>query len=284
MQKTPSSRTIFAASTGAVLIAASGFVAGRATAPPTTAAGSTASASSTVSVAASTTASAPRPTTTVPAASSVVATSEPALVPEIDRARAGDVAALKALDLRERSVDEAVALADGHAELARIEARELARELRERPELARDSSTWLHVYRLMLDESAATTLAGALATLDAPVVADLFFDLWRRASRGSRLGLLMEDLLLARGFKPKPTAALSVAFDLARATDCAAIPPLLDAIVDHGDDRAARELERRRCPFEGAAKQRAEEAFNAATARPFEPAWAPGAKPKAATF
>lgn len=185
----------------------------------------------------------PRTPATVTATVSTIATSTDVTT----RARAGELAALKELDkkpLGERTVAEALALEAGHAELARREGQSLLRALERDPALWRDASTLAHVVRLSQDAEVAPSLLEGLARSSSPVAGELLYDLVERADRGGRLTLLADDLLVGPDVRPELSRALAVAVALRHATSCGALSSHLGAVLEHGDERAARVLER----------------------------------------
>jgi hypothetical protein len=164
-----------------------------------------------------------------------------------ERAAAGELVALKELDrkpLGERTVAEALALEAGHAELARREGQSLLRALDADPALWSDASTLAHLVRLAQDPEVAPSLLEGLARSSSAVAADVLYDLVERADRGGRLTLLADDLLLGPSVRPRASRALGVALSLRHASSCGAISGHLGEVLTHGDERAARLLER----------------------------------------
>lgn len=164
-----------------------------------------------------------------------------------ERAAAGELVALKELDrkpLGERTVAEALALEAGHAELARREGQSLLRALDADPALWSDASTLAHLVRLAQDPEVAPSLLEGLARSSSAVAADVLYDLVERADRGGRLTLLADDLLLGPSVRPRASKALGVALSLRHASSCGAVSGHLGEVLAHGDERAARLLER----------------------------------------
>lgn len=217
----------------------------------------------TIAVVVTSTRSEPSPPLAAPTASSIaaVATSAAPAVsapPEVtrppvtadtdllERARLGDLAALKTLEARDagrRMPAEALAVEAGHAALARQEAQRLADDVSAEPALLVDPAVASHVLRLALDPAVAPTLLGGLAAVDHPAVPDLLFDLAHRGEPGARLALLADDLLLgaARGRASPP---LAIALDVRAARSCERVSALLPRIRELADDRVLPHLER----------------------------------------
>ena len=191
-------------------------------------------------------------------------------------AASGDIDALKELDKRshtERTVAEALALAAGHAELARREAETLGRDLALDASLWSDRTTIAHAYRLALDPAVAPEMLRIFAETDSPIAADLLFDLATRGEPGGRLTLLADDLLLGPAARREATKALAVALDLRAAAECWQVAALLPRVLTDADDRSRSFLD----GFEkeaGCGPKRADDCFACLRTEPARAAFA----------
>lgn len=234
-------------------------------------------------------ASAPPAEAPAPPLASAVGTAQPASL--LERAKSGDLTALKELELRpaaQRTPDEALAITAGHAALARKDGARLAADLAKDPSLFGDRSTMAFAYRLALDPDVTPSLLADLARLDDPRVADLLFDLATRGEPGARLTLLAEDLLGGPAVRPEVSNAVAIALEIRSVQDCSRLLALLPRVSASADDRAVPLLARFRerkgcgpkneddcwsCLREGENERRLDEAEKAAGARPFDPPW-----------
>lgn len=193
------------------------------------------------------------PAQVAPAATVVSAATVRSATPEVsapsllELARSGDLGALKQLELRsahDRTIEEALALAEGHATLAKRDALRLLADLERDPSLFEDRSTMAYTYRLALDVDAAPTLLAGLARLTHPTAADLLYDLATRGEPGARLVLLADDLLLGPAVRAEVSKPLAIALELRAVRSCPALRALLPRVTSDGDGRAAPLLER----------------------------------------
>ncbi len=233
-----------------------------------------------------------------PAPSGSIPPPAPSAAPAVDdvallqRAREGDLPALKALEAREprdRTIEEAIALETGHAELARKEARQLLDDLAADRALFRDPATMAHAYRLALDPAVAPTLLAGLVAQRDVVVPDFLFDLVARGEPGARLVLLAEDLLLGAA-RRDASPELEVILQARAARTCERTAALLPSITERADDRVLpillgldvrtgcgpkRADDCHACLREPARAKELEAAREAAAGRPFVAPWAP---------
>jgi hypothetical protein len=214
----------------------------------------------------------------------------------LDRARAGELSALKELELRpprDRTVDEALALAEGHATLARADAARLLADLGRDPKLFEDRATMGYAYRLALDPEVAPTLLAGLAALTHPTAADLLYDLAARGEPGARLVLLAEDLLLGPAVRGETSKPLALLLEVREVRACPEIVALLPRVSELGDDRLGPLLERFRsregcgpkdqddcwgCLRDESSERIFDEAAKAAAGRAFSAPWSVAAQ------
>ena len=113
------------------------------------------------------------------------------------RAASGDLDALKQLEAqgeRRRSAEQALAIARGHAVLARRDLEALARSIADDPALAHDRSTLARLHDFIEREPVALDALVAVSRLPGPESADLLHSVWRRHHQ-TTVGLLARDLL-----------------------------------------------------------------------------------------
>lgn len=214
----------------------------------------------------------------------------------LDRARAGELGALKELELRpprDRTVDEALALAEGHAALARNDAARLLADLERDPKLFEDRATMGYAYRLALDPEVAPTLLAGLAALTHPTAADLLYDLVARGEPGARLVLLAEDLLLGPAVRGETSKPLALLLEVRAVRTCPEILAFVPRIAELGDERLGPLLERFRsrkgcgpknqddcwvCLRDESSERAFDEAAKAAADRAFSAPWSTAAQ------
>ncbi|NUP13400.1 MAG: hypothetical protein HOW73_45760 [Polyangiaceae bacterium] len=240
----------------------------------------------------SSTASAPPSAPAIIEATAAASTS-PAPPDALAAVRAGDLTALKQLELRsprERTIDEALALEAGYAVRARDAATALVADLEADRTLLEDPSTMLHVYKVAFDARAAPSLLGGMAHIPSPTVADFLYDVATAGDPGASLSILASDLLAGRDVFPRASKGLRIAVDLRAAPDCWKRGEALRRAVDDADERVlpiiALLAETTGCGADKKADCNAclrsppydaliEDVRRAAKERPFTPPWRP---------
>ncbi len=177
------------------------------------------------------------------------------------RAERGELAALTSLeraDERQRSPEDALALARGHGALALRDLEALVASIREEPGLAHDRSTLARLHHF-LDEPLPLDTLVQLGKVPGPESLDLLHSVWRRRGPDT-VGLLARDLLRREGALEGASGALRVAVELERQLEerparpsqqqrrCERLQALLPRAAAEGDRRCApqlAELERR---------------------------------------
>lgn len=184
-----------------------------------------------------------------PAASTSAASAPPSVAPPasspVDLAEAGDLAALKGIEVAEpssRSAEQVLALARGHQSLRRGAVQQLGREIAKQPGLAEDEETRRRLFRLAHDPEVSLEALAVISELPKPAGADLLYVLWREAPEGSARALLAEDLLRSRDVRPRASEALSLLMDLSDAKSCIARRALMPRAIEHADQRAVAAL------------------------------------------
>ncbi|MBL8739554.1 MAG: hypothetical protein JNK04_00625 [Myxococcales bacterium] len=237
----------------------------------------------------------PAPTETASAsATASVATAIPSASTaptEIELVRRGDLGAMKRLERRplaDRTMDELLALTDGRAELARIDALRIVSDLATNAELRRDPSTLAYAAKLSLDPAAAPSLISGFVAIGDAGLLDFVHDLGVRGDPAARLPLLVHDALRIRAHRAKASKALSVLLDLEDAELCWQIANQLPRAAADADARASALLDRFAlekgcgpkklddcfpCLREPANADALQKAKEAATARKFDAFW-----------
>ncbi len=191
-------------------------------------------------------------TTPTPAASASAAVVEPveSSTPEpeasappqpkslLDRARAGDRAALEELEKKpasERSIDESVALTAGEYAAERNEIIDLGKSLVGKEPSKED----IDVLQKASRESAlAADAIRVMAKLDGPVGPDLLYEVWTGTPRRTPATELAEALVYSPEVKKRASPALAAALDLRAAEACADVQKLLPRVEADGDRRS----------------------------------------------
>ncbi|MEZ4221641.1 MAG: hypothetical protein R3B13_11990 [Polyangiaceae bacterium] len=163
----------------------------------------------------------------------------------IERARAGDTAALKALADKPpgaRTVDEAMALAEGQIANERVDMQALVSEIVKAPSKLEDAKTVAQLRRFAKMGPLAPDALRAIAGLPGPRAADLLFAIWAGTPGRNTTTALAERLVNSAEVRDKASPELRVALDLRNTTDCEALRHVLEAAKHHGDQRSLRPL------------------------------------------
>jgi hypothetical protein len=160
------------------------------------------------------------------------------------RARAGELDALKQIEGRpakDRSIDDALALAAGHRVLLARDVEALGADLRREPALAADPTVLARLADLARDPEAAPHALPIVAALPAPVGPDLLHEI-ATESRHPATSALAADLLEVPSVRAKTSKALESVLELEAATRCERVRQLLPKVREHGDRRALPRL------------------------------------------
>lgn len=162
------------------------------------------------------------------------------------RAAAGDLDALKQLESqgeRRRSAEQALAIARGHAVLARRDLEALARSIADDPALAHDRSTLARLHDFIEREPIALDALVAVSHLPGPESADLLHSVWRRHHQ-TTVGLLARDLLRGEAARAQASPELLVTIELEELLEarpregrCDKLRALLVRLEESGDRR-----------------------------------------------
>ena len=168
-------------------------------------------------------------------------------------AESGDLGAIKAIEAiedRQRTAAQSLALARGRVVLARGDVAALLGAVERQPELAHDRATLARFYDLAEREPVAVEALGAVAKIPGPEGADLLHAAWRR-HRHTITGLLARDLLRSEECRARASEALLLTIELEELMEmrpiptgsraerrCGAVRALLGKIAEAGDARS----------------------------------------------
>lgn len=133
-------------------------------------------------------------------------------------------------------------LAEGRAEQKRASASALRQKLEQAPALGKDGATQNQLLHLAEDPATAVDALSAMAHLDAPVGADLLYEVWTSTQTRTDTTELARALLYSTDVRPKASPALSVALDLRVAETCEQDQAILPKALTDGDRRAVHLL------------------------------------------
>jgi hypothetical protein len=133
---------------------------------------------------------------------------------------------------------ELVLLAQAHAEQKRAAASELREKLAQNPALGKDGAVQTQLLHLAEDPATAADALSAMALLDAPLGADLLYDVWTGTTVRTDTTELARALLYSPDVRPTASAALGVALDLRVAETCPQYQATLPKALTDGDRRA----------------------------------------------
>lgn len=183
---------------------------------------------------------APATATPAPIASAMPRAAASSLV---DRASAGDSAAMKQLQARPRpDVNALLALSHGRVMQRRHKVEQLGDQLLHKPSLASDHGVEKKLLLAARDPTTVRQALGIMATLPGSTGPDLLFRVWTGTRRRTEATRLAEQLVYERNVRARATPALAVALDLRKAENCKDNQKLLAPAKDHGDRRSLHAL------------------------------------------
>lgn len=165
----------------------------------------------------------------------------------VERARAGEVDAMKQIELRpqeQRTVDESLALAAGRASQKRRELEGLRAAIQRDPKLADKPETLRTLRDFAGDASLAPEALRAAAELPGTRGADLLYDVWTGTLGRTETTRLAKELVHSDEVRKKASKALGIALDLRNVGDCEQAKLLLPQAIQHADKRSLRPLAR----------------------------------------
>jgi len=137
---------------------------------------------------------------------------------------------------------ELAVLADAQSEAFRASAKALRSKLEANPGLAKDPAVQAELLRMADDARTSTDSLAAMAALDAPIGADLLYEVWTRTAVRSDATDLARALVYSADVRPKASPALAVALELRRAETCQQFQAIMPQALKDGDRRSAHLL------------------------------------------
>jgi len=174
----------------------------------------------------------------VPAPSQVV---QPSTAASTD-ASAAQLAKLEARPPESLNARELALLADAHTEALRASAKALRAKLEANPALGKDPALQSELMRLAEDTRTSADALSAMAALEAPLGADLLYEVWTRTPVRTDATDLARALVYSADVRPKASPALAVALDLRLAESCQQYKLILPKALKDGDRRSAHLL------------------------------------------
>ena len=178
------------------------------------------------------------PPVAIPSAASSAEVKKPAPPPHelAEQGNSQAVDALEKLPPAERSIEQALALSQGHAAVKRLALAHLRGTIAKQGG-APDAESTKRLVQFARDADTAREVIGLFATLPGPVGPDLLYEFSTDKKTQPELAKLAEQLLLSKEVRSKASPALSLLLDLRDATACEARLPLLEKAPDVGDRR-----------------------------------------------
>jgi hypothetical protein len=136
----------------------------------------------------------------------------------------------------ERSIEQALALSQGHAAEKRLALSHLRGTIAKLGG-APDAESTKRLIQFAKDTDTAREVIGLFTTLPGPLGPDLLYEFSTDKKTPPELAKLSEQLLLNKEVRPKASPALALLLDLRDATTCEARRPLLEKAPDVGDRR-----------------------------------------------
>ena len=143
----------------------------------------------------------------------------------------------ESLNARELSV-----LADARAEALRRAAKALRAKVEANPALAKDPALQTELMRLADDARTSSDALSAMVASEAPIGADLLYEVWTRTPVRTDATDLARALVYSTDVRPKASPALSVALDLRAAESCEQYKAIMPRALKDGDRRSAHLL------------------------------------------
>ncbi len=169
---------------------------------------------------------------------SVTAPAATTATPPSEKTQVNAAAGLAGRAPESLSSRELLSLAEGRAEAERDVARALRRKVEGSPALGRDKSVQGELLRLAGDTETAREALAGMAALEAPIGADLLYEVWTGTSQRTDTTELARTLLYSTDVRPKASPALSVALELRVAERCEQYQTALPKALKDGDRRA----------------------------------------------
>jgi hypothetical protein len=155
-----------------------------------------------------------------------------------DKPAVNDVAELERRAPETLSSSELISLAQGRAAREQEAAGALQRKLAAAPALARDKAVQSELLRFASDDETAREALAIMTGLEAPVGADLLYEVWTGTALRTDTTDLARALVYSTDMRPKASPALAVALELRAAESCQQYQTVLPKALKDGDRRA----------------------------------------------
>jgi len=133
-------------------------------------------------------------------------------------------------------------LADARSEALRASAKALRAKVEQNPALAKDPALQTELMRLADDARTSGDALSAMVASEAPIGADLLYEVWTRTAVRTDATDLARALVYSTDVRPKASPALSVALDLRMAESCEQYKAIMPRALKDGDRRSAHLL------------------------------------------
>jgi hypothetical protein len=156
------------------------------------------------------------------------------------RAAGGDEKALSELKSRaakERTIDEALAISAGQAELRKAQLSSLGRESKQ-VGFANDASNVKKLLEYVNSPDTSRQALEIIARLSSSVGPDVLYQVWTGSNKRTATTELAEALTLSKDVREKASPALAVVIDLRTGDSCEQVKQALPRAIEHGDRRA----------------------------------------------
>jgi len=136
------------------------------------------------------------------------------------------------------SSSELLQLAEGRVEQERAAAHALRLKLAGAPALGKDKASQTELMRLAADPDTSREALAAMAGLEAPLAADLLYEVWTGTAVRNDTTELARTLVYSTDVRPKASPALGVALELRLAETCEQYRTALPKALKDGDRRS----------------------------------------------
>jgi hypothetical protein len=155
---------------------------------------------------------------------------------------ADELAKLAARPPESLNARELAALADAQGAALRGTAKALRSKIEANPALGKEPALQTELLKLADDARTSADALAALAATEAPIGADLLYEVWTRTPVRTDATDLARALVYSTDVRPKASAALAVALELRVAETCEQYKAILPRALKDGDRRSAHLL------------------------------------------
>lgn len=172
----------------------------------------------------------------------ILSAAQPSVASVHHESAAEELARLQSRPPESLNARELSLLADARAESLRDNGKALRRKVEANPALGKDPVLQSELLHLADDARTSGDVLAAMAALDAPIGADLLYEVWTRTPTRTEATELARALVFSTDVRLKTSEALSVALDLRTAESCEQYKALLPKALKDGDRRSAPPL------------------------------------------